>query len=61
MNKVMGQDQVSAAEVKVTDTLTQLGVQRLTVTTGREKNVLAQLLASTRVSYAELNYIVTVH
>lgn len=61
VNKVIGQGQLRAAEVKVAGTIDQLGVQKLTIATGQEQAMLTQLLASMGVVYAELNYIVTAH
>lgn len=58
VNRVLDQDQLETAEVKVADTIDQLGVQKLEVTAGQEQDVLAQLRSSNGVEYAELNYIV---
>lgn len=56
----MGQVQLGTAEVKVADTLDQIGVQKLAVTAGQEQAVLARLRSSAGVVYAELNYKVTI-
>lgn len=58
VNRVLDQDQLETAEVKVADTIDQLGVQKLEVTAGQEQAVLDQLRSSSGVEYAELNYIV---
>lgn len=60
VNKVIDQDKVGLAEVKVADTIEPLGVQKLTVTSGQEQAVLGQLRHSSGVEYAELNYVVTI-
>jgi serine protease len=59
MNEVIDQGEVGVAEVQVAETIDPLGVQKLTVTTGQEQNVLAELRDSRGVEYAELNYVVT--
>jgi subtilisin family serine protease len=61
VNKVMDQSQLGAAEVRVADTIDQIGVQKLTVTRGQEQALLTQLRSSSGVIYAELNYVVTIH
>lgn len=60
VNKVMDQVQLETAEVQVADMLDPIGVQKLTVTAGQEQALVAQLLNSTGVEYAELNYVVTI-
>ncbi len=60
VDKVMDTAQISTAEVRVADTIDQLGVQKLVVTAGQERAVLRQLSASDGVEYAELNYLVTI-
>lgn len=58
VNRVLDQDQLETADVKVADTIDQLGVQKLEVPAGQEQALLAQLRSSSGVEYAELNYIV---
>lgn len=60
VSDVVNQDEVGAADVQVAGTIDQLGVQKLTVATGQEQSLLAQLRSLDGVEYAELNYIVTV-
>ncbi|NJN98732.1 MAG: peptidase S8 [Anaerolineales bacterium] len=60
VNRVLDQDHLETAEVKVADTIDQLDVQKLEVPAGQEQSVLAQLRSSSGVEYAELNYIVIV-
>ncbi len=59
-NNVIDQSELGAAEVKVADTIDQIGVQKLTVTAGQEQALLKQLRNSAGVEYAELNYVVTI-
>jgi len=59
VNRVLEQDQLETADVKVADTIDQLGVQKLAVTIGQEQAILDQLRHASGVEYAELNYIVT--
>jgi type VII secretion-associated serine protease mycosin len=60
VNRVLEQDQLETADVKVADTIDQLGVQKLEVTAGQEQAILDQLRHASGVEYAELNYIVTI-
>lgn len=61
VNQVIDSDKLAQAEVTVAGTIEQIGVKRLTVTTGQEQAVLELLLNSSAVEYAELNYVVTIH
>jgi type VII secretion-associated serine protease mycosin len=47
------------SEVKVTDQISQIGVQKLSVPVGQEEAWLTELRNSGRVEYVELNYVVT--
>jgi type VII secretion-associated serine protease mycosin len=60
VSNVLDQAQMGAAEVKVAGAIDQIGVQKLAVAPGQEQVWLAQLLSSSGVEYAELNYVVTV-
>jgi type VII secretion-associated serine protease mycosin len=60
VSQVLDQVQVSAAEVEVAGVIDQIGVQKLAVTPGQEQVLLAQLLSSSGVEYAELNYVMTI-
>ncbi|MCB9076924.1 MAG: peptidase S8 [Anaerolineaceae bacterium] len=61
VNHVLDPARLAQNKVKVAGTIDQLGVMKLTVTAGQEQELLAELLNSGGVIYAELNYIVTVH
>ena len=61
INNVIEPTQLEKYEVKVAGTIEKLGVVKLTLTPGEEQTVINQLLKSSGVAYAELNYIVTIH
>jgi type VII secretion-associated serine protease mycosin len=60
VNRALDPAQLAAADVKVADTIEQIGVQKLTLRAGQEQALLTQLLNSGAVEYAELNYVVTI-
>ncbi|MEW5960747.1 MAG: S8 family peptidase [Chloroflexota bacterium] len=60
VNQVLDPVELGTADAKVADTIDQIGVQKLTVTSGQEQTVLAQLRNSMGIEYAELNYVVTI-
>ncbi len=53
-------DLANNPEVKVTDQIAEIGVQKLAVPAGQEEDWLAELRQSNQMEYVELNYIITI-
>jgi type VII secretion-associated serine protease mycosin len=60
VNDVVNRLGITSADIRVMDTIPGMGIQRIVVAEGQEKELLEQFKASAGVEFAELNYIVSI-